>query len=884
MSQERSLMEEFLVETREHLNHIEDEFLLLEKQNDKNDNELINKIFRAIHTIKGSAGFLGLKNIGLLSHEMETILSAIREGIIQPIRKIIDTLLDAVDKLNSLLDDVEHSNDKDISEIMAKLDKINSVDSNDVNKEDIKKSITLRDHSGKQVGFEVREISLRMIPPGQHFLYLLDYDLTQFETVHGKSPLDIMRSLRQTGEIIDGILEPPAGDLSSAKPGGPLSYRLLYSTVIDNTLIADVVELNNSSIVQIDRNLLLKKNMEIKNKSVTSSSLQQKQEDTQIPEFFEPKEIPGNTAKNETIKTSEDPLLKSNDTLRIRLEVLDELMMLAGELVLVRNQQLMNIDREDAASRTITQRLDIVTSSLQESIMRTRMQPIGSIFNKFTRIARDLGQKLGKTIELSMTGNEVELDKTILETLTDPLTHLIRNCCDHGIETPVERSTAGKSEAGHINLRAYHEGGQMNIEIFDDGKGIDTVIVKKKALEKKIKTAEELDRMGEKELLSLIFLPGFSTAEKVSDLSGRGVGMDVVKTAIEKLNGIIDIKTFKGKGTQIYLRLPLTLAIIPSLIVISGKNRYAIPQINLEELVCLYDEQIQAKIEYAGNREVYRLRNLLLPIVSVEEILNRSTTWSDTDKSVMAESHRINREKNHQEFLNAKSDGKTAGISLTFAVLKAGNTRFGLVINSVVGTEEIVVKPMHRLLKKIPIYSGSTVLGDGKVALILDSLGIARHAGIEFEEQETTDAVLKKDSEISSSYNLLLFKSGEEEQYAFDLTSVKRIERISVNDLERVGNREFITIDGRSTIIVRLESILNVTPCKKLDEMFLLLPKKGDKPCGILASQLVDIGSFNIDIDLASVKAQGFKGSAIVKDRMSLMLDMDQILELALAG
>lgn len=889
-SQDLSLVDEFIAEAKEHLSNIEDDFLQLEKQDEKTDLELVNRIFRAMHTVKGTSGFLGLKNIGALSHAMESILATIREEEKKPPQKTIDLLLEGMDKLWALLDDVIHSNEHDISDLLIRLGKALSEDVSESDKKHLSKTIALRDFNGNPVNFQIRKSLLQSIPSNYCHLYLLTFDLTKIERTVGKKPMELIRSLRQTGEIIDGLLEMPSCDLATGfSSDGTLIYRLLYSTVLDLDLIAEATELDPSAIISIDNNSLIQFGREKSGQHPQAAPMLQNMEANETQKSEESVQDTLNQKQKQCLPIEKnrpattDIAAKNAETLRIRLEVLDELMMLAGELVLVRNQQLMNGDRTDPVSRTITQRLDIVTTNLQESIMRTRMQPMGSIFGKFTRIVRDLGKALGKRIDIELFGNDVELDKTILETLTDPLTHLIRNCCDHGIETPEDRQKSGKDETGHITLRAFHEGGQMNIEIFDDGRGINIDGIRKKTLEKRIKTEEELSRMGEKELLSLIFLPGFSTVEKVSDLSGRGVGMDVVKTAIEKLSGVIDIKTIRGEGTQIYLRLPLTLAIIPSLIVISGGIRYAIPQINLEELVCLYDEQIHEKIECAGSREVYRLRNILLPIVHLDEILRRQIAWTDADKSAMAQQHRIRREENHQNFQSAQAEGKSCGLSLTFAVLKAGNTRFGLVIDNVIGTEEIVVKPMHRLLKNLSIYSGATVLGDGRVSLILDALGIARHAGLEFDEQDSSQHESSSDSTSVQTRELLLFRSGEQGQFALDLSAVKRIERIETKALERIGDNEFVTVDGQSTAIIRLESVLRVAPCKQNDEMFLLLPKHAKRPCGILASQLINIDSFALTLDTLSMPGAGIAGSAIINDHMSLVLDMEDLLSHALA-
>ncbi len=572
------------------------------------------------------------------------------------------------------------------------------------------------------------------------------------------------------------------------------------------------------------------------------------------------------------------------DTVRIKLDLLNELMQLAGELVLVRNQQLLSVDKSDPQARTNLQRLNIVTSELQETIMATRMQPIGNLFGKFTRIVRDLGKKLGKQIEIEITGSEVELDNTILEALSDPLTHLVRNCCDHGIESPPDRARSGKPEVGRMVLRAYHESGQINIEITDDGKGIDPKFIRRKILEKGLKTEAELSAMGDKEITALILLPGFSTAEKLSDVSGRGVGMDVVKTSIEGLGGTLDIDSQVGRGTTIYMRLPLTLAIIPCLVVMVGEYRYAIPQVNLEELVCLYDEDVKNKIECAGGREVYRQRNQLLPMVRLEEVFKRDKRFSERVNAEIAEFHRHGQERRYLEYLNRKSEPGNEDLrftqSLNFAVLKVGLNSFGLIVDRVIGTEEIVVKPMHPSLKSLGSYAGATVMGDGKVALIVDAMGIARHAGISLDGRAGAAAKLAAQV-FTDTQTVLLFASGPEEQFAMALPLIKRIESIPVSRIEKIGGKEYITIDDVSTLVLRLDKHLNVSACEDKEEMYLILPKHCKNPFGILASRLVDTQTTSIDLNTESYKEEGLLGTAIIKDKMTLFLDIHSLIERA---
>jgi two-component system chemotaxis sensor kinase CheA len=578
---------------------------------------------------------------------------------------------------------------------------------------------------------------------------------------------------------------------------------------------------------------------------------------------------PKETENNYQKAASEHP-----ETIRIHVDILDQLMTLAGELVLVRNQHLLAADKSDPVMNGISQRLDIVTSELQETIMRTRMQPVGNVFSKLPRIVRDLSKKLDKKIEITMQGQEVELDKTILESLSDPLIHLIRNSCDHGVETPEIRKKENKNEVGQILVKAYHEAGQINILIKDDGKGIDPESVKSRAIENGIKTSEELAQMSEKEIYALIMLSGFSTAETISDVSGRGVGMDVVKTSIEQLGGSLDLESIPNEGTSMNIRLPLTLAIIPCLVVVVNDFRYAIPQVNLEELVSLYKNDVYNKIECAGEQEVYRLRGQLLPMIRMSEVLSKSTVFTENDRSHITEKYR----KKADAILQGTEKAQR---SLTFAVVKIGSKRFGLIVDKVIGTEEIVVKPMHSAIKYLDIYSGATVMGDGKVALILDIEGIASHTRVELNSNFDEDASSQtKEIVARETQTVLLIKSGEDEQFAIPLPLVRRIEKISVDQIEKIGSKEFITIDDISTRIVRLEQILSVSPCMKKEHLFLLLPKHIKRPFGILLSAVVDTAEAPIQLNIESYMEEGLLGTAIIKKRLTLFLDIYRLIEL----
>jgi two-component system, chemotaxis family, sensor kinase CheA len=399
--------------------------------------------------------------------------------------------------------------------------------------------------------------------------------------------------------------------------------------------------------------------------------------------------------------------------IRVAVVHLDKLMDLVGELVLTRNQILQfNAEREDPALNATAQRLNLITTELQEGVMKTRMQPIGMVWNKLPRVVRDMAVALGKQIRLEMDGADTELDRTIIEAIKDPLVHLIRNSCDHGIEPPDVRTSAGKSPQGKLTLRAYHEGGQVNIEIGDDGIGIDVAKVKQKAVEKGLVRPEQAEKLSDREALNLIFQPGFSTAQMVTKVSGRGVGLDVVKSNIEKIGGVVDICNRPGEGATVKLKIPLTLAIIPGLVITSGGERFVIPQVSLLELIRLEGDSSEKHIEQVHGTPVYRRRGSLLPIA----YLNRVLGLQSADRAE----------------------------AVSIVVLQAEDRQFGLMVDGINDTQEIVVKPLGKQLKGLTEYAGATIMGDGRVALILDVLGIGQRSGVLAESREPARAATEK--------------------------------------------------------------------------------------------------------------------------------------------
>jgi two-component system, chemotaxis family, sensor kinase CheA len=540
----------------------------------------------------------------------------------------------------------------------------------------------------------------------------------------------------------------------------------------------------------------------------------------------------------------------SDTKIRVDVGLLDELMNLVGELVLARNQivQLVN-EEQDSQFSGASQRLNLITTELQEGVMKTRMQPIGNVWNKLPRVVRDLSLGCGKQVDLQMVGQDTELDKTIIEAIKDPLTHLVRNAVDHGIEEPEARVAAGKAATGKLVLRAFHEGGQVNIEIADDGAGIDPDAIRAKAIEKGVITADQASRLGDREALHLIFAPGFSTAKQVTNVSGRGVGMDVVRTNIERIGGTVDVVTESGAGTTFKVKIPLTLAIVPALVVSSQGDRYAIPQLSLTELVRLDGESARSGIELVHGAPVHRLRGQLLPIVDLATELGAA-------------------EVEPRDVIN-------------IVVLHADGQQFGLVVDEIHDTQEIVVKPLGAHLKDATLFAGATIMGDGNVALILDVLGTAQRARVVSEGRERT--VLADEDEsagaASERRTLLLVGLGEDRRAAIALSEVERLEEFAADTVEWAGGREVVQYRDDILPVLRLGDLLGVASGYQEPEEPLNVVVHGgqDRSVGLMVGRILDI--VDQDVVLSGGDGRpGLLGSAVIQGRVTDVLDVDTLL------
>ena len=544
----------------------------------------------------------------------------------------------------------------------------------------------------------------------------------------------------------------------------------------------------------------------------------------------------------------------TDSSVRIDVQLLDKLMNLVGELVLARNQIMQfSGSIEDAAMSAASQRLNLITTELQAGVMKTRMQPIKNAWAKLPRVVRDLSISCGKKIQVVMEGEDTELDKTILEAIKDPLTHIVRNSVDHGIESSDVRVKNGKSAEGTLWLRAYHEGGQVIIEIADDGGGINLDRVRQKAVEKGMVTVEQAAAMSDRESIQLILLPGFSTAAKVTNVSGRGVGMDVVKTNVEKIGGMLDIQSTMGKGTTLRIKIPLTLAIIPALIVTTASDRYAIPQVSLLELVRLEGEHVKKSIEYVHGAPVYRLRGKLLPLVDLSERLGVVPPNADMRQSF--EDRIVN-----------------------IVVLRANDRQYGLVVDKVNDTAEIVVKPLSRQLKGIGEYAGTTIMGDGSVALILDVMGLAIAAGLTGDVRDQPHANNGKDGSHSGepTQTLLVVDLGDARRFALPTSMVARLEKVSGSVVEYTDGREVIQYRGEILPVVRLSNVFGAADSDSShpEELQIIVYAEEDYSCGFAVNRIVDIVETELRLKTTRGEHDNLLGTTVIQERVTDVLNL----------
>jgi two-component system chemotaxis sensor kinase CheA len=813
-----------------------------------------------------------------LAHVMESVMSLLRDGQIHADPDMVTLLISTSDKLRLMLAEPEAAAaipcDDEAAGLQAVLD--NHAGKKSSPRPTAQPSATAPEpkaakpaeggagdypHPSLQ-GFEFTAPALvDGLKHGQNF-YAIQINLEEIHT-QGQTLLQFFGEMRSIGGLLDTILELPEGTILANAVGAPPSARVFFQTPLEPFILSGALGIDGEQIGEIPAQVLkdwVKANPDGACKppapaeptppapleivpaakevaTVSQAVVESKPEVTKI----DPKPVAGGQRR------------KAEETIRINVGLLDTLMNLAGEMVLGRNK-LLRLSAGGRSSgdqdelHSVVQEISSVTSSLQDTIMRARLQPVGGLFGKFTRIVRDLSHKLNKEIQLEIFGDDVELDRTLLEGLSDPLTHLIRNSIDHGIEQAANRLAAGKAAHGTVRLSAAHLAGRVQIEVTDDGAGMDPERLKAKAVEKGVISPDQAQRMTDSEALNLIFAAGFSTASAVSDISGRGVGMDVVKTNIEKLGGHVDLDSQLGKGTRITIRLPLTLAIVPALIVGCRGSSYALPQINVEEIVRPSPE---CPIKTIGGARVLELRGELIPVVDLAGLLNEPSTGRD-------------------EFV---------------VLLQLDHSIFGLIVDEIRSNEEIVVKPLGRHLRTVPYYSGATLLGQGEIALILDPTAMAQ-GRIQATQKALGSSKALETTEHAKSSRVLVFQAGGAEPLAVPLGKVLRVESVDAEDIERIGAVDCLRKKHDSTIrLVQLSDLLPISaPEARGERFFIIVPRPPYDTVGFIATKILDsIDLPDSQIEQGALSTQGLLGSAVILDRLTLVIDMPSILEM-LAG
>jgi two-component system chemotaxis sensor kinase CheA len=748
------LLRDFLLESREILTKLDGDFVELEKN--PGDQQRLKEIFRGVHTVKGTSGFLDLQHLQRVAHAGESLMSRLRDGALTLDGEMTTALLAMVDAIRAMVSEVECS------------------------------------------------------------------------ATDGDEPYHALveKLLRLAGEEPEA---PPAPTLPVPAPvaAAPAPPPAPAPVAAPPPALAAVIQpaANDEAAPTFARG---------------KPALAPSSKPTPLPE------APVARKPNE----HESHASVADSTVRVDVHLLDRVMTLVGELVLARNQIIQcSSTGRDATLADASQRLNLLTTELHESVMKTRMQAIGTVWNRFPRIVRDLALTCGKKVEVELSGTETELDRTIIEAIKDPLTHLVRNSVDHGLESPEDRMARGKPATGKLRLDAYHEGGQVNLEVTDDGGGINVDRVRAKALESGLVSADRLARMSEHEIMQLIFAPGFSTAAKVTNISGRGVGMDVVKTNIERIGGTVDLQSERFKGTTIKIKLPLTLAIVPALVVEASGERFALPQVNLIELVRL-DAEKRKGIERVHGVAMYRLRGNLLPLVFLGELLGIGNGTGDADV-------------------------------VNIVVLQAGDRQFGVVVDRVRDTEEIVVKPLGKALKHLREFSGATIMGDGRVALILDVLGLAISADMGTSTRHAPghdDVAAAEKATEEPAETLLAFRVGRDRRLALPLSLVARLEELPARSLERSAGRNVVQYRGRIMPLVDLCSVMGAEPAERADKLQVIVFTEQGRSVGLVVDQILDVITERGTVDHAPDDGC-LRGTMVLDGRVTDLLDLQRLIE-----
>ncbi len=764
------LLREFLTETNESLDLVDVQLVKFEQ--DPNNAKILDNIFRLVHTIKGTCGFLGLPRLEALAHAAETLMGRFRDGKAVT-GEAVSLILATIDRLKEILDELEKTEGE---------------------------------------------------PEGS------DRDLID----------ELERMVEQSGSEASHVAAPEP----SPPPRAPKQPDMTEGTLVPQTL-ERALRPGEVSLDELER--------AFRETAVDADAPAPATKTEPVAKAAAPAAAKPATPRKSVVEmdaATSDADKIANQSIRVNVDTLEHLMTMVSELVLTRNQLLEIVRRhEDSEFKVPLQRLSNVTAELQEGVMKTRMQPIGNAWQKLPRIVRDLSTELGKQIELEMHGADTELDRQVLDLIKDPLTHMVRNSADHGLEMPADRAKAGKPEVGTIRLSAYHEGGHILICIADDGRGLNTERIKQKALENGLASELDLEKMTEAQIHKFIFAPGFSTAAKVTNVSGRGVGMDVVRTNIDQIGGTIDVKSVPNEGSSFTIKIPLTLAIVSALIVEAAGDRFAIPQLSVVELVRARANS-DHRIERIKDTPVLRLRNKLLPLIHLKKLLKIDG--------------------------GAEIDAENGFIVVT----QVGSQTFGIVVDGVFHTEEIVVKPMSSKLRHISMFSGNTILGDGSVIMIIDPNGIVSAIGTSGASQrdiaEENDSTRANSSDQLTS--LLVFRAGSQQPKAVPLSLVTRLEELDATKIELSNGRHMIQYREQLMPLVEIEG----AKVREQGSQPILVFADDGRAMGLVVDEIIDIVEERLNIEVSS-NNEGILGSAVIKGHATEVIDVGHFLPMAFA-
>lgn len=854
------LLGEFLTETAEGLAELDTELVRLEQN--PNDPGLLGKIFRIVHTIKGTCGFLDLPRLERLGHAAENVLGKYRDGELSVSADSVTLILRTLDQFKAILSALEQTGVEPEGGDDALIAELNRTADGEV---PAAAPVAAAPVAAAPVAAAPVAVAPAAVCGRPSAPKPANADDSLFERIGGTAAIEAAVDAFYGKVVADPMLSPffehTIIDVQKAMLrdwlvrgfGGPDNYAgadltqshaslagLLGDRHFDAWIghLVDAVREMGTAEAVIDDVLGVLEGVRREIVPAPAAAPVAPPAAAFAPAAASAAPAP----KADALRADDHPveLNAANQSIRVGVSVLENLMTIVSELVLTRNQLLQMVrTREDSEFATPLQRLNQITSELQEGVMKTRMQPIGNAWSKLPRIVRDIAQDLGKKIELEQTGAETELDRQVLELIKDPLTHMVRNSLDHGIERPEERRAAGKPETGRIRLQAWHEGGHIILRIADDGRGLSIAKIREKIVKNGLASAAEVEQMPDHVAQQYIFAAGFSTAETVTNVSGRGVGMDVVRSNIEKIGGSIEMNSVAGKGTEFNIKIPLTLAIVASLIVECAGQRFAIPQLSVLELV-RSSKTSEHRIETLDHTPVLRLRDRLLPLVSLRELLE----------------------------LGGMEDGEQ---DVFIVVSQVGTYTFGIMVDRVFDTEEIVVKPMAPMLRDNPVFSGNTILGDGSVVMILDPNGIASRRGQAKAGDRDAGMVAAHAGSGEEKVALLLFRSAGATPKAVPLSLVARLEEIDVTAIEYADGRP--VVQYRGTLMPLVGTAGEVRFAETGRQPVIVFTDR-DRTMGLVVDEILDIAEEVLDFQLDGQSSSGTMGTAVINGKATEVIDL----------